>query len=299
MNIKDAKATDLSSILNKIGHVPARQKGHDLWYYSPFRKEKTPSFHVNTAKNVWYDFGEVMGGSVLDFVCVYLKFHDEDHTLADALRWLGNMHGLTAAQTFVEEDFIDCSTTLSLRRITAVQNPTFIPYLDSRGIPFALARKYLKEAYVHNANTGADFYALAIANENGGYELRNKFFKGCIAPKSISFVRGTHLLHDEIHIFEGMMDFLSALSIQKDKKFEGDVIILNSLSCLQHAWPYIKNYSYKRLYSWLDNDAPGQKAGQILKEFTMEQAGMDFIPMNNLYAAHKDVNDWHRHKLGL
>lgn len=44
----------MSEIMESIGHLPVKNSNNlDLWYYSPFRKEKTPSFHVNAVKNVW------------------------------------------------------------------------------------------------------------------------------------------------------------------------------------------------------------------------------------------------------
>lgn len=61
MNIEQANAIALPEILHKIGHSPFKQKGADIWYHSPFRAEKTASFHVNAIKNVWYDFGMAKG----------------------------------------------------------------------------------------------------------------------------------------------------------------------------------------------------------------------------------------------
>lgn len=37
-------------------------------YYSPFREEDTPSFHINRKRNLWYDFGIDEGGGVIQFV---------------------------------------------------------------------------------------------------------------------------------------------------------------------------------------------------------------------------------------
>jgi DNA primase len=57
MNIVMARAIPMPEILRKIGLQPAKPGHKDYWYYSPFRTEKTPSFHVNLYRNVWYDFG--------------------------------------------------------------------------------------------------------------------------------------------------------------------------------------------------------------------------------------------------
>lgn len=300
MRVEQANAIDLSHILSKLGFEPVRITSTESWYLSPFRKEKTPSFHINHKKNIWYDFGEGRGGRVIGFVATWLERQGEDHTLVDALRWLDNMdvaQSLPLASP--NEDLVNYSVTLELKALTSVRNGTFDLFLHSRGIPLSIAKKYMKEARIDNKHSGKSFHALALKNENGGYELRNKFFKGCIAPKGITFIRGTKILHDEVHVFEGVMDFFSALIYQKKHRFEGDVIILNSTACLQEAFPYIKNYTYKTVYSWLDNDAAGQAATMALQKLALEEKKFTIKPMNSLYSPHKDVNEWHMHKLEL
>lgn len=299
MKAEQANAIDLSIILRIIGCLPTRQCGAEYWYCSPFRKERTPSFHVNLRKNVWFDFGESRGGTVVDFICAWLDFSKEDHTVTDALRWIDNMQEKGPLEAYSREDLVNYGVTLELKKTGALQNAAFINYLHSRGIPLSCARKYLREAHIHNGNTGKIFQALAFRNENGGFELRNKFFKGCIAPKGISFIRGKKILPEEIHVFEGFMDFLSALVHQKSNSFEGDAIILNSTACLHEAFPYIRNYSYKTLYSWLDNDAAGQKATLALHDLALKDGNFIVKPMNEIYAPHKDVNTWHMQKLEL
>ena len=290
MNAEQANKITLISILETIGIVVAKQKGNEYWYLSPFRKEKTASFHVNISKNIWFDHGEGKGGTVIDFVCHYLKSSQESDTIVDALRWLRNMHPIQPLVS--REDSVKCESDLDLRRVSVLQNPLFISYLNSRGIHFTLAKRYLKEAAIYNKKTGKTFQAICLRNENGGYELRNKFFKGCIAPKGISFIRGSKFLPEDIHIFEGLMDFLSALTHEKRSQFDGDVIILNSISCLKEAFVYIGNYSYKTIYTWMDNDTAGDKTTKAIDEFVKGQSDLKFIPMNKIYKKHKDINEW-------
>ena len=299
MRAEHANAIDLCAILAKLGFQPIKRNGAENWYYSPFRKEKTPSFHVNQQKNLWYDFGEAKGGKVLDFVTLWLEKQNEDHTIIDAIRWISNMKINPNTEVHSKEELVNYGVTLELKKLTNIQNPAFDTYLHARGIPLSIARKYLKEAHIHNKHSGKSFFALAFRNENGGYELRNKFFKGCIAPKGITFIRGTTVLPEEVHVFEGIMDFFSALVYQKKLRFEGDVIILNSTVCLQEAFPYIKNYTYKKIFTWLDNDAAGQAATMALSNLAKEEGRFVIHPMNTLYSPHKDVNEWHMTKLEL
>ena len=76
MIAKAAKQIPLQKILQQLGHKPAKEIHGELWYYSPFRNEKEPSFKINPEKNVWYDFGHGEGGNVLDFIMILYDITD-------------------------------------------------------------------------------------------------------------------------------------------------------------------------------------------------------------------------------
>lgn len=299
MNIAQANAIPLPEILKKIGSMPTTTRGNDLWYLSPFRDEKTASFHVNITKNVWYDHGEGTGGKVLGFVCTYLKHSGRSDEAKDALRWLRDAMPYDITQIKKEQiPMKKEEPALSIQQVKTIQYQPLVSYLKNRGIPLNLAKKYLKEVLIHNANTEKTFSALGLRNDEGGYELRNEFFKGSIAPKYTSFFRGTETSDDDVHVFEGGFDFLSAIQYQKGQAFEGDVIILNSVANLKRGIAYITNHTYKNIYTWFDNDPAGEKANAFFKCFADDKK-MIHRPMNQMYSPHKDVNSWHMHKLGL
>ena len=54
----------LADFLARLGHEPVRRSGNELWYSAPYRSERTPSFRVNVAKQLWYDFGLGKGGDI-------------------------------------------------------------------------------------------------------------------------------------------------------------------------------------------------------------------------------------------
>lgn len=300
MNIEEANAIPMSAILSQIKCALAKSSTYDQMYFSPFRREKTPSFHVNVLKNVWYDFGAAKGGTVIDLVCAYLEAQEEDHTPADALRWVNNMFRTPATMiSFPFAETKDPAPVLVLKQVGRLKDRKLLNYFESRGIPTLLAQKYLSEVYVRNRNTSSNFYAAGLENVDGGFELLNKAFKGSIAPKSISLVRGDEPVPDTVHIFEGIMDFLTAALYQPNNRLKGDVIILNSVACVPQALPYLANYSYKTVCLWLDNDAAGRSATQALAEFIRKQPNMSCKTMNRLYQSHKDLNKWHMTKLGL
>jgi hypothetical protein len=299
MNIEQAKAIPLAEILSRLGREPTSRRGHRLRYSSPLREEKTPSFDVDIHQNLWYDHGEGIGGDVVSFVCAYLKSTREAHTVSDALRWIRNMTGGYVMPPPPPYERINPEPALVLRSDKPIQHLGLVHYLQKRGIPLELARRHLREIHVRNQETGKGFFALGFKNVEGGYELRNPFFKGCLAPKAITFLRGSRPRPQSIHFFEGVMDCLSAMTLTPDGQLAGDAIVLNSLSCLKQVVPYVQNYGYRLAFTWMDNDKAGERATATLDEFFKTESGLVHKPMNALYAPHKDVNAWHTHKLGL
>lgn len=300
MNIDQAKAIPIAQILHNLAIHPRRTSPEKSLYLSPIRKENTPSFWVYTKPNRWHDYGIGQGGDAIDLAQAYLKFTREDHTVSDALRWLSNI-GLAPIElpSFYPDPLPKSDPELLLKDKKPIQHLGLVQYLHKRGIDPELARLYLKEIHVRNRQTRKSFFALGLANVEGGYELRNPFFKGSLGPKAISFIRGSRPKPDSIHLFEGSMDYLSALMQANVRHFNGDTIVLNSVTGLPEAIAYIRNYGYRRAYSWLDNDKAGQTATDTFAAFVRTQADLTHKAMNRLYAPHKDVNAWHMHQRHL
>ena len=86
------KEEDLSRIkrypiveyLERKGIKPVRKTPTYALYRSPLREETHPSFKVDTEKNLWIDYGEGRGGSIID-LCMRM----EGCTLSEAIRLLG------------------------------------------------------------------------------------------------------------------------------------------------------------------------------------------------------------------
>ena len=52
MNIEEAKSIQLEDYLRRMGFNPVKQQGDSIWYWSPFREEKTPSVKVSASRNL-------------------------------------------------------------------------------------------------------------------------------------------------------------------------------------------------------------------------------------------------------
>ena len=159
-----------------------------------------------------------------------------------------------------------------------LSNLNLLRYLAVRAIPLSVAKAYCSEVLFQNMNR--TYYAIGFANDALGWEIRNMYFKGCIAPKAITTIkRGT----DRLQIFEGFMDFLSWQVLNPSST--SDAIVLNSLALL----PRIKEQipGYREVESFLDNDDAGRKSFAVLKQiFPLIVDGA------TRYPEHKDLNEW-------
>lgn len=302
MNIEQAKAIPIVKILENLNLKPSRVLPHESWFLSPLRGEKTASFHVHIDKNLWFDFGEAVGGDGIKLVQEILKNQGKAYSVSDALSWLDSTMGGNVVY-FPTKSFKSREQkqpSLTLEKIGDLKNNRLINYLDTRGIPLSVASSATQQATVLNGNTGKKITALAWENEHEGYELTNPLFKGTVGEKTISFIRGTEPKPPAIHFFEGMMDYLTVVTRHEGRRFRNDCIILNSVSNVPHVLPYLYQYGYAVGYTWMDNDEAGRKADLSLKHiFQQEHNLIAHSPMNEVYRPFKDVNAWHMHKLGL
>jgi len=303
MNIEQAKAVPISLILDNLNVQPQRKSGKDYYYLSPIRNEKTASFHLNTATNEWYDHGIGVGGDIITFVQKRLEYLKAANSVSDALRYIANIsgHGRIVVPVIVrQQPEPETEKTLAISGQQPIEDEGLIDYLASRAIPVELARKYLRQARIYNRKTKRHFVALAFpSGDDGGVELRNLYFKGCIGKKGITVIRGKIYKPEEFHVFEGWLDFLSAVVDVHDWQFDGDAYVLNSLSLLDRLTPYIKGYGYRTAFTWLDNDTAGSEAQKSLAEFFKQESGLIHCPMNERYLPHKDVNAARIHKMTL
>ena len=71
------------------GYVPLKKRGQNFWGCCPFHGEKTPSFAVNPAKNMFYCFGCHEGGDIFKFI---MKMESCD--FMEALKLLAARYGI-------------------------------------------------------------------------------------------------------------------------------------------------------------------------------------------------------------
>ena len=298
MDIYKAQEVSLTDILKKIGVKAVRKNKDEIWYLSPLHKKKVACFLVNKKTNRWRDHRLEKEGDTLDFALAYLEYSGENFGLHDGLRWVKNMSGLEPGITPVPvPDYSHEDKNISIGKAKPITHRSLAIYLQSRGIPLAIAARHLKQIKVYNKADKTRWTAVGCKNETRGYELRSSNFKGCSRPKDITFIRGKIPKPDGVHVFKSIMDYLSVLARLRGKPLNDDAIILHSLYNMKKASAYIKNYGYRFGYTWMDNDESGRQATASWDEFFKTEDNLIHKPMNRLYAAHKDVNAWHISKI--
>ena len=264
----------IADFLNAMGVRPAKQRGQVLWYSAPYRTERTPSFKVDTAKNVWFDFGTGKGGDIFDLAGAFIG--SEDFLLRAAFIAKSGMCPLPVmAQSPRNKEREPAFEDIWVR---SLQDSKLLGYLEERGIDAHVAIPNCEE--VRYRVRGKRYYAIGFRNRSEGLELRNRFFKGCIPPKDISLKRSGA---DVCAVFEGFMDYLSAMQMGI---IASDWLVLNSVSNVEKTLQVLGDY--QRIECYLDNDDAGRKTFQRLQECFGEKV----IDRSSLYADHKDLNEY-------
>ena len=288
------KEEDLSRIkrypivkyLERKGIKPVRRTPSYALYRSPLREETHPSFKVDTEKNLWIDYGEGRGGSIID-LCMRM----EGCTLSEAIHRLGQNASDNGTSSFLN-DFVPNNSQPVMavngaRRLIEISD-TLPPHLQDyltkeRCINLEKAMPFLK--CISYEVRSRLYQAIGFANLSGGYELRDdKTFKGTIAPKDITPIFTDRT--EPVCIFEGFMDFLSFLSMKEE--ITNHCLVMNSVSNVARTIRYLNDRHLTHIRAFLDNDEAGRRTVQ---DFI--KAGFHVEDMNIHYQDFKDLNDFH------
>lgn len=274
MEVDKMRAISIADFLNAMGIHPSKQRGKVLWYSAPYRTERTPSFKVDTAKNIWFDFGTGKGGDIFDLAGAFIG--SEDFLLRAAFIARNGAYPLPIIEHPQRNE--EKEPVFNDIWVRPLQDTRLLGYLEERGINAHVAIPNCEE--VRYRIRGKRYYAIGFRNEAGGLELRNRFFKGCIPPKDISLKRNSS---DVCSVFEGFMDYLSAMQLGI---IASDWLVLNSVSNVEKAVKALKGY--EKIECYLDNDEAGRRTFQRLHECFGEKV----IDRSSLYADHKDLNEF-------
>lgn len=276
--LKEIKSIPLATFMSQLGYFPVKTQGYRLWYKSPLRQEHTASFKVQADINCWYDFGIGKGGNIINLAAELYQSNDLRYLMDCIARCVSVSPPQTVASSSPQRHSAPSFTDIE---VVPLRHHALVAYLQERGIPAQIAVKHCKQ--IHYSCRGKRYYAVGFANENGGYETRNRYFKGCIAPKDITLRRIRDGPTNDVAVFEGFIDYLSALKLGIIQGM--DAIILNSVSNVGKAIPYLRDYNTINCY--LDNDNAGKSAfATISDEFG------NVIDRSFLYTWFNDLNEY-------
>ena len=280
--------------LERKGIKPVRRTPVYALYRSPLRAETHPSFKVDTEKNLWRDYAEGRGGSIID-LCMRL----ESCTLSEAIHRLGQnaFDNITCSsrKNFVPNNLQPTMAANETRKLISISDtlpPHLREYLTKiRCIDLEKATPFLK--CISYEVRGRRYQAIGFANLLGGYELRdNHSFKGTIAPKDITLIftdKQTEHAIDKplpVCVFEGFMDFLSFLSMKEE--IASHCLVMNSVSNVARTVRYLNDRHLPHIRAFLDNDEAGRRA---TNDFV--KAGFKVEDMSIHYKGFKDLNEFH------
>jgi len=291
MNILQIKQIAIVDFLLAIGIHPTKETTVSAWYHAPYREDENPSFKVNKNRNIWYDFATAKSGDIIDLAVLVYRTPNIPKVLKMIERAAPAVP--LKVRTFVPHPQPSAPAGMQPQasafqnlRLQALASIPLLSYLSKRGIDLDIARQECREA--HYTCHGKSYYAIAFPNEAGGYEIRNPYYKGCIAPKAVSlFSEGQT---DSVCLFEGFMDYLSFLTLRKRERlsvpcYGADLLVLNSVNNLPKALPRLK--AYKHIYCYLDNDDAGRRVVDMLRELKSDAVH----DMMETYPLYKDLND--------
>jgi hypothetical protein len=257
LTAKELKSqASLVDFLDKLGYQPARKNGKEKMYNSMLREnDRKPSLSVNDELGVWFDHGTRRGGNIVDLAIalwpnlsfgeVVLKIQEVCNVVVGSKRPQRPRRAVRVPNYIITE-------TKPIGN-----HPAITDYLKKRMV-FDAAADELQEVYYYvqdEKGLKKDYYAAGWKNEKGAWEVRNKYFKGCLGSKAISFIPAHP---KKAAIFEGFMDYLSWK--HENPLAEHSIIVLNTIALLNEGIEKAKLYS--TLDTYFDRDAPGLEASR-------------------------------------
>ena len=267
-----------AEFLARLGNEAVRRSGNELWDSAPYRSERTPSFRVNVAKQLWYDFGLGKGGDIFTLAGEFAQsvdFMEQARFIAKAANMVVDRSEKPIYQPKPAEPAFE-----GVEAVPLLRSP-LTDYLAERGIPYAVASRYC--CRLNYGVRGKRYFAVGFPNVAGGFEIRSRFFKGCVPPKDVSSVKTENTTADVCSVFEGFMDFLSAATLGLET---GDCLVLNSVSNVEKAMKHLD--AYGRINCFLDRDEAGRRTLDVLGK---RHSGR-ICDRSALYDGCKDLNEY-------
>lgn len=288
----------LNQLFQQLGHNPTATAPTRTTYKSPWNiEEKTASCYV-FKNNQWNgqdplrefnykDNSSGNGGNIFHFIMNYfnISFVEAKQKINELLG-AGHQEHNHPTPTNPKTSFSfnqQKEESYQIVKTQQLQNKALIDYLmKDRGLVSIDLKRYVSEIYYKIDNKS--YFALSFANDSGGREVRNKYFKGSFGKKDISIIF-PNPKDRRVKIFEGFIDFLSYLEINKNAPLS-NYLVLNSASMQEKGLKAVQG-KFEAFELYLDNDQRGGEA----TEFFMNNL-TNVVDKRVHYKEHKDLNEF-------
>ena len=276
MTIEEIRDMPITDFMHKLGYKSTKKRGKEVWFHAPYRSDSTPSFCVNAEKNIFNDFGAGVGGDIFTLAGLMINSNDFMAQARYISEVTNNPIERSEPPKYEPEPTAPQFTDV---KVKSLSHPALLAYLRERGIPSDIATANCVE--IHYWLHGKNYFAIGFPNEDGGYEIRNKFFKGSIPPKAVTLIRQGS---DTVNVYEGFVDFLSGMTLGYSRT--EDNLVLNSVANKEKAYKHLDGYDL--IKCWLDNDDAGKKCLAALQK----RYGDRVKDFSVVFRPYKDVNEY-------
>lgn len=278
MNIQQIK--EQYTCLDWLGDKVVRKTAGGYLCRCPWREDVHPSLTVTPNGKGWYDHSTGKHGNLIEMVMLCLGTND----LSRVCAVFDTITPFSFHQSRVFNELKEKGNGFAFLDIVPLQSEGLFDYLTERCINTSIARQFLQEAHYsfQKREDGRYLFALAYANDLGGYELRSSSFKGGTAPKGIT----THLGRKNAPtvVFEGFFDMLSFATLCGEVRH--NYVVLNSVVNADAGIVALRSIG-GRVLLCLDNDKGGDVATAKMLEALPETEDI-----RNRFAPFNDVNDY-------
>ena len=188
-------ASDLVAIVQET--VELKPRGHEFWGCCPFHGEKTPSFHIIPATQVWHCFGCGEGGDVFTYI-----MKRENLSFPESIRYLADRAGIEIKDDGAYKErgtkrariYDVCAETAKFYHTMLMRgkDPRPREYFKSRnmggdvckryGLGFAPGRNMLVSHLSQVGFTPQEMIDANVAVSRGSGQLADRFFDRVMFP---------------------------------------------------------------------------------------------------------------------
>ena len=278
----------IADFLHRLGHRPEKSNEKRSLYFSMIRDDgKHPSFYIYHHSELWRDYGLGKWGSVIDLA---MEIYHTD-SFNDVIRHFNQLYNHGQPDRVPPPPKRSREPAPPSHEIVRIlplgNNPALTGYLKRRGVwEAALSSGLLAEIYynhIRNDGTKKRYFAVGWQNLSGGWDTRSAVGKISLTPKDVLYRSGST---NRAVIFEGMMDYLSALT-ENPALTQDHLYIMNSTG---HSWRVMDKLTdqadIQEIDLYLDNGNGGRHfTTEFMAEFAYAR------DMAYLYDGYDDYNE--------